>query len=65
MTRSGEIDRREKHREQFRDGSALVTYEDGSILILESNLAKHLSLRETRPINYNDPPPPPQQEHPL
>ena len=56
--------RKEVHREQFRDGSALVTYEDGSMLIVESNLAKDAVLREGRSVNYNDPPPPPpdQQE---
>ena len=51
--------RKEVRREQFPDGSALVTYQDGSMLILESNLAKDAVLRETRPVNYNDPPPPP------
>src|ERR1035441_8799716 len=38
--------RKEVRREQFRDGSALVTYEDGSMLILESNLAKEAVGRE-------------------
>jgi hypothetical protein len=55
--------RKEVHREQFRDGSALVTYEDGSMLILESNLAKEAVGREAGPVNYNDPPPlPPVQQ---
>jgi hypothetical protein len=56
---STEANRKEVRREQFRDGSALVTYQDGSMLILESNLAKDAVLREARPVNYNDPPPPP------
>ncbi len=30
----------EASREQFADGSALVTYPDGSMLILESDLAR-------------------------
>jgi len=49
---------REVQREDFADGSALVTFEDGSVLILESKLAKPSVLREGRPVNYNDPPPP-------
>lgn len=51
--------RKAAHREQFRDGSALVTYQDGSVLILETDLAKDAVLGETRPANYYDPPPPP------
>ena len=39
--------------------SALVTYPDGSLLILEGKLSKGAVLREPRPVNYNDPPPPP------
>ncbi len=49
----------EARREQFADGSALATYRDGSMLILESDLARESLLRESRPVNYNDPPPPP------
>jgi len=45
-------------REEFPDGSALVTYPDGSVLILESELAKVSGLRDGSPVNYNDPPPP-------
>jgi hypothetical protein len=46
-------------REQFPDGSALVTYADGTMLIVESTLAKATPLREGRPVNYHEPPPPP------
>ena len=49
-------------REQFPDGSALITYPDGSMLILESDLAKELVWHESRPVNYNDPLPPPAGE---
>jgi len=49
-------------REQFPDGSALITYPDGSVLILESDLAKEAVWHESRPVNYNDPPPPPVAE---
>ncbi len=49
-------------REEFADGSALVTYKDGSQLILESNLAKGVPLREGRAANYNEPPPPPHRQ---
>jgi hypothetical protein len=49
----------EASREQFTDGSALVTYRDGSMLNLESDLARESVLRESRPVNYNEPPPPP------
>jgi hypothetical protein len=45
-------------RKRFADGSALVTYRDGSVLILESKLATESALRESQPVNYNDPPPP-------
>jgi hypothetical protein len=34
--------------EQFADGSALVTYPNGSVLILESNLARESAVAETR-----------------
>ena len=56
---SPEAKRKEAHRERFRDGSVLVTYPDGSMLILESDLAKDAVLGEPRPANYDDPPPPP------
>jgi hypothetical protein len=49
----------ETTREEFPDGSALVTYQDGSVLILESKLAKGCALREGRRANYNDPAPSP------
>ena len=51
--------RQEARREEFPDGSALVTYQDGSMLIVESKLAKGSALRETRVLSYDDPPPPP------
>ena len=41
-------------RKRFADGSALVTYRHGSVLILESKLAKESALRESQPVNYND-----------
>jgi hypothetical protein len=41
----------EASRKQFADGSALLTYRDGSVLILESNLAKP-SIRVVQRINY-------------
>jgi len=60
---SPEAKRKEVHREQFADGSAVVTSEDGSMLIVESKLAKHALLGEDRPVNYNEPPlPPPEQQ---
>ena len=49
-------------REQFGDGSTLVTYPDGSVVILESDLAKLAVMRAGRPVNYNDAPPPPADE---
>lgn len=49
--------RKETIREQFADGSALVTCQDGSVLLLESNLAKVSEFREIHAISYNDPPP--------
>lgn len=49
---------REVKREEFADGSALVTYPDGSMLIVESKLARESVFQESRPVNYNDPPPP-------
>ena len=36
-----------------------MTYPDGAMLILESDLAKDAVLGEPRPTSYNDPPPPP------
>ncbi len=44
-------------RKRFADGSAVVTYPDGSQLILESALAKSVVLRAGGPVNYNEPPP--------
>ena len=58
-----EVKWKEAHREQFADGSTVVTYEDGSMLIVESKLAKHALLGETRSAGYNDPPPRPPGEH--
>jgi hypothetical protein len=46
-------------REELPDGSALVTFPDGSMLIVESKLAKSMALRQSRPANYDEPPPPP------
>jgi len=46
-------------REEFPDGSALIAYPDGRVLILETALSKQAVLRESRPVNYNDPPLPP------
>jgi hypothetical protein len=51
--------RKEVSHERFADGSALVTYDDGGMLILESDLARESLLREARPANYNEPPPKP------
>jgi len=45
------------NREEFADGSALVTYPVGSMLILESDLARGAVLEESRPVNCNEPPP--------
>jgi len=60
---SGPKDSREIRREEFTDGSAIVTYADGSMLVLESNLARGPVLAEphllSRRVNYNDPSPPP------
>ena len=52
----------EATREQFPDGSALITYPDGGMLILESDLAKESVGRESSPVNYTDPAPPPVAE---
>jgi hypothetical protein len=49
-------------REQFADGSALITYPDGTVMILETALSKQAVLRARRAVNYNDPPPPPVAE---
>ena len=46
-------------REEFPDGSALVTYADGGMLIVETDLAREAVLQDSRSVNYNDPPPPP------
>ena len=46
-------------REDFADGSALLTYKDGSQLILETDLAKNQVINENRKVDYNSPPPPP------
>jgi hypothetical protein len=65
MSRRPKHQRQEKPevtREQFPDGSALITYPDGGMLILESDLAKESVVREIRPANYNDPAPPPVSE---
>ena len=43
--------RQELQREEFSDGSALVTYADGRTLIIESNLAKTSAMGEARPVN--------------
>ena len=43
-------------RENFSDGSAVVTYPDGSMLILESDLAKPGVLCEGRPVSYSKTP---------
>jgi hypothetical protein len=51
--------RNESTREEFPDGSALVTYADGSMLIVESDLATITALRESGSFNYNDSLPPP------
>ena len=56
--------RQELRREQFSDGSAIVTYADGSALIMESKLARTSVMREGRPVNYNDPPPSPPSQKP-
>jgi len=46
-------------REEFADGSAVITYANGTMLILESRLSKACVVQEGRAVNYNDPPPPP------
>jgi hypothetical protein len=53
----------EATREIFADGSALITYPDGGMLTVESDLAEQSVLNEERrgksEINYADPAPPP------
>jgi len=53
--------RKEIKREDFADGSSLVTYHDGSVLIVESKLARSAALGETHSAHYDEPPPPPPQ----
>jgi hypothetical protein len=43
-------------RQRFADGSAVVTYRDGSVLILESALAKTSGLSEGSLVYSNEPP---------
>ncbi|MGD1090171.1 MAG: hypothetical protein ABR955_15815 [Verrucomicrobiota bacterium] len=43
-------------RKRFADGSAVVTYPDGSRLILESALAKSAVLCEGGPVSYSQSP---------
>jgi len=52
-------------RQEFPDGSAIVTYADGGILIVETELAREAVLQDSRSVNYNDPPPrhPGQAQH--
>ena len=59
---SSRENKQELRREEFSDGSGIVTYADGSALIIETKLAKTSVLREGRPVNYNDPPPAPSQK---
>jgi hypothetical protein len=42
---------KETNRKQFAHGSALGTYQSGSVLLLESNLARVSEFRETAPKN--------------
>jgi hypothetical protein len=53
----------ETEREEFADGSAIVTYRNGTMVILESNLAKltALSVREGQSVSYNEPAPKPKK----
>ncbi len=39
-------------RKQFADGSAIITYPDGTRAILESSLAKPAALHQENPVNY-------------
>ena len=43
----------EPSREKFADGSALVTYADGSVLIAERAFARVAVFHESRLVNYN------------
>ena len=52
----------ELQREEFPDGSALVTYADGSMLIIETKLAKQAVMRERTAVSYADVPPVPPYE---
>jgi hypothetical protein len=45
------------HREEFLDGSAMLTYPDGSQVILESDLAKSVVGKQGCKTSYNAPPP--------
>lgn len=47
----------EPTREEFADGSALVTFPDGGMVIFESELAKACGLREGGPVNHDQPQP--------
>jgi hypothetical protein len=53
--------KRELQREEFSDGSAL-TYADGSMLIIETKLAKQAVMRERTTVKYADVPPVPPYE---
>ncbi len=39
-------------REEFADGSALFTFPDGTVAIIESVLAQASELRESGPVTY-------------
>ena len=53
--RTGKLEARPR-RQRFADGSAVVTYRGGSVLILECALAKPVVLRERGPVIYSNPP---------
>ena len=55
---------RDAKREEFADGSALVTYADGGMLIVETDLCRDAVLQDSRAVSYNDPPPPPPYNSP-
>jgi hypothetical protein len=63
MKKPNEIKSRKAKRELFADGSALITYPDGGMLIVESDLARQSAFSEEpsgkSTINYAAPPPPP------
>jgi hypothetical protein len=42
---------REVRRERFSDGSEIVEFESGTMLVIESNLAKH-ALGKEQPTSY-------------